>query len=113
MIAPKTLRKKITLDAREIGQRIRSARLKRGWRQCDLGQAVGMATQTVACWETGVRIPETRTLAKVACHLRRKTDWLLFGNATPKSGSTLNKFLVAPFTAIPVCRGGNSPATGR
>jgi transcriptional regulator with XRE-family HTH domain len=69
----------VKLDARAIGQRIRAARNARGWRIADLAAAIGMAPQTVACYECGARVPLTRTLVVLAVALRRTVDWILTG----------------------------------
>jgi transcriptional regulator with XRE-family HTH domain len=67
----------VTLDARAIGQRIRAARRRRRWTMADLGRAIGMAPQTVACYECGARTPLVPTLVALALALRRTVDWIL------------------------------------
>ena len=84
MISEKVRRRRLHLDARAIGQRIRKARMSKGWTQAELGQAVGMAAKTVACWESGFRVPPIRTLVNLSVHLRRSLDWLVAG--VPRRG---------------------------
>ena len=93
MIYAPTKSQRPELDARGIGQRIRSARKARKWRHRDLADAVGLKPATVACWESGARIPETRTLALLSFHLRRTTDWILFG--LPKHARIWSSFAAA------------------
>ncbi len=67
------------LNARQIGQRIKSARKRREWTQRDLAQATGLSVSGIVGWETGARIPQTDALARLTVALRRKCDWILFG----------------------------------
>ena len=69
----------VSLNAREIGARIRKARKGRKWQQRDLGRVVGVAKSTVCCWECGVRIPPRDMMIALSLVLRRKLTFLLFG----------------------------------
>jgi transcriptional regulator with XRE-family HTH domain len=77
-----SLKRRDVADAKAIGLRIRAARKSRSWKIRDLAEAVGMARQTVACWECGARVPHTWSMMIRLCHaLRRSSDWLLYGVA--------------------------------
>ena len=77
-----SLKRRDVADAKAIGLRIRAARKSRSWKIRDLAEAVGVARQTVACWECGARVPHTWSMMIRLCHaLRRSSDWLLYGVA--------------------------------
>lgn len=53
------------LDAATIGQRIRDARVARGWTQLDLALRAGTSLGTVSRWERG-KPPPVRELIRLA-----------------------------------------------
>lgn len=57
------------LIAREVGTKIRAARIHKGWTQEKLARAIDMSFTTVSKVETGVRIAEWATLEKIAAAL--------------------------------------------
>ena len=71
-----------TIDAKQIGLRIRAARRSRRWRLEQLADATGAAVSTVGAWERGYREPRgAETWARLSSALRRSLDWLIFGAA--------------------------------
>lgn len=68
-----------TLDARQRGPRIRSARERAGFSQRDLASAAGVSASAVAQWEAGSSRPGLTSLASIAGALQVTADWLLTG----------------------------------
>lgn len=60
-----------------IGQRIRAARERKGWRQEDLAQETGIARANIARLEKGHQVPKVPTLRCVAGALGLEADALL------------------------------------
>lgn len=52
-----------------IGQKVRAARERKGWRQEDLAQETGIARPNIARLEKGGQIPKVTTLRRVAAAL--------------------------------------------
>ena len=67
------------LNGKAIGRRIAEARARREWTRRDLARAAGVSEGGLAAWECGVRIPQTDALNKLTVALRRKAEWLLWG----------------------------------
>jgi transcriptional regulator with XRE-family HTH domain len=44
-------------EPRELRDQLRRVRMRRGWRQCDLAEALGVDPCTVAGWEAGAHQP--------------------------------------------------------
>lgn len=76
--------KKITLDARAIGKRVRKARLKREWLQRQLADASGIDDSVIGGIEVGSRLPSRDTAISLCATLHRSLEWLYFG--TEKRG---------------------------
>ena len=49
-----------------IGDRIREARLRLGWRQADLAEAADVDQSDISMWELGHHQPTVATLRKLA-----------------------------------------------
>lgn len=47
---------------RELGKKIRDARIKKGLKQSDLAQRIGFSVPIVSQWENGKREPSALTL---------------------------------------------------
>lgn len=60
-----------------IGQKIRAARERKGWRQEDLAQECGIARANIARLERGNQVPKVATLRRVAAALGLEIDALL------------------------------------
>jgi transcriptional regulator with XRE-family HTH domain len=56
-------------DLRDVGRRIKAARLKKSWKQHQLAAVVGVATQTINRYETGARNIQADMIIKVAAAL--------------------------------------------
>lgn len=65
--------------AKEIGARIRQARLERGMTQEQLAEISSFSKRSLQNYETGVTIPY-RHLRELARLLRRREEWFLYGN---------------------------------
>ena len=66
----------------EFGQRVRQARLARGWTQEDLSHATGLATVQVSRVERGVREVRLTTILRLVDALGVPPDELLLGLPT-------------------------------
>jgi transcriptional regulator with XRE-family HTH domain len=53
------------MTAAEVGDRIREARLAKGWTQAALGSRMGVNGRTVQRWQSG-RLPRPSTLTRLA-----------------------------------------------
>jgi DNA-binding XRE family transcriptional regulator len=67
------------LDPRVFGQRLREARLSKGWTQAVLAEAAGCLNVEISRWETGERTPSLATVCALANVLHVSIDSL----ATP------------------------------
>ena len=66
---------------KEIGKRIRDARLQKGLKQKELAELLQTATpQMVNNWEKGDALPQANYVIKIAKTLDISTDYLLLGN---------------------------------
>lgn len=65
------------LDAQKLGQRIRSARNKKMWRQDDLAERIGKSTTYVGMIERGERLPALDTFVDILVALDITADQVL------------------------------------
>lgn len=65
--------------AKEIGQRIRSARFLAGLKQKDLARKTGLSSTTISLYEKGRSIPGMRSISKISKALHASIDWMLGG----------------------------------
>ena len=63
--------------ARDVAERIRQERKKRGWRQRDLADITGIARPNIARLESGRRMPKITTLYKIGQALKVSVESLL------------------------------------
>ena len=61
----------------DFASRLRELRKKRGLRQQDLADALGLAQTTIANYEQKLRFPDERTLGKIADYFGASLDFLL------------------------------------
>ena len=61
----------------EIGKNIRELRMRKGIRQEDFANAIGVSVQTVSRWENDVNVPDLSMLPVLARYFRVTTDHLL------------------------------------
>jgi transcriptional regulator with XRE-family HTH domain len=67
----------------EFNEKIRNARMAKGWTQKDLAQATGMALRTIQNYELGARLPKKRdTYLALAKALDINEEVLLDDNAS-------------------------------
>jgi len=67
----------------EFSEKIRNARMAKGWTQKDLAQATGMALRTIQNYELGARLPKKKdTYLALAKALDINEDVLLDDNAS-------------------------------
>lgn len=69
----------MSLDAREIGQRIRSVRRNKKVRQRELGDILGFSENYIGKLETGKRIPSLDALVRIADYFDVSLDYLVRG----------------------------------
>lgn len=62
---------------RAIGDRIRTARIKQGWDQQDLAEAIGSSPTVLSRLEHGARLPRGISILKIFCALALRPSTLL------------------------------------
>ena len=67
---------------RDIGTRIRAARIDRGLTQDELAGHVGVSRSAVAQWETGRTGQVTGNLSRIAGALEVNVEFLMYGDDT-------------------------------
>ena len=67
------------LDSKAIGKRIRRVRKDRGWTIADLATVTGIPRATVACYESGARVPIRENLLRLSIALKRSVRFLALG----------------------------------
>ena len=67
-------------EAKEIGLRIKQARVERGMTQEDLAEVASFSSRSLTDYETGVTIPY-RHLRELSRLLGRSPEWFLHGDA--------------------------------
>jgi transcriptional regulator with XRE-family HTH domain len=69
--------RRVQAGRRHLGQRLREARLKRGWSQWQLALRSGIAPTLLSQYERGVITPSTESVKKLARVLGVSADYLL------------------------------------
>ena len=64
---------------KEIGERLKSARERKGLKQNRVALYLGVHNSTLAKYESGEREPDNETLKRLAEYYEVKTDWILSG----------------------------------
>ena len=64
-------------DLREIGERVKQARLARGLSQADLAEKLNMSVTYLSKIENGRNVMSITVLVKISDALNVSTDWLL------------------------------------
>jgi transcriptional regulator with XRE-family HTH domain len=59
--------------------RIKHARVEKGWSQADLSRRMFVSQPSVAAWESGRKAPHTKNLARLAILLGVSVEWLATG----------------------------------
>ncbi len=60
-----------------IASRIKGLRRKKGINQIELAELIGVSRQTITRWETGLRNPDSESLAKIAKVLQTTVSYLM------------------------------------
>jgi len=79
----------INPEAIAFGERLRTARLAKGWRHTDIAERMACHAPDLVPWEKGRRFPGFATLVRLARALGVSLDWLMLGhdkvpNFTPR-----------------------------
>jgi len=79
-------------EKRQLGDRIRSARAARGWKQKHLAAEVKVEPITVSRWERGASTPDLEVLNRVARATGKPVSYFVAGaSEQPESRSSLEK----------------------
>ena len=81
---------------KNIGARVKKARLQRGLTQSELAKAVGKSKQLVSAWEAGRAEILATTLALVGKSLSVDVSWLLYGKTTGNALPSLPSGTIVP-----------------
>ena len=82
------------MQLKDLAQRIRAQREKRGLKQQDIANALHVSPQAVSKWERGENAPDIAVLGPLALLLGVSTDWLLSVNE-----SNLDEFEATVFVS--------------
>lgn len=74
----------------KIGQRIKSARLEKGYRQADLGERVGCSNNHMSHIEVGQTKVSLTMLLKISSALEKDLDYFLLDTPYAKRDSIIN-----------------------
>ncbi len=69
---------------KNLGLRIREARLRAGLTQREVGELVGVKTHTVWCWESGRMKPTHEHLVELVAQCGVSAEWLLGEDSVEK-----------------------------
>lgn len=61
----------------DFGTRLRKLRIDAGFTKCDFADRVGVSTETVRCWESGIKTPSMDAILSMSDILNMSTDALL------------------------------------
>ena len=68
--------------------RIKMARLEKGWSQAELARRMFITQSSVAEWESGRKAPHTKNLARLAMLLGVSVEWLATGRGEKHLSTT-------------------------
>lgn len=68
-----------------LSQRIKKLRKEYGYTQTQLASVLGVSRGAIANWESGIRVPDSGTVANLATVFRVSVDYLLGTSQTHKS----------------------------
>jgi transcriptional regulator with XRE-family HTH domain len=77
--------RKITINKKNIGERVRALRVRRGLTQVDLAKQLGASQSNISELERGIRGLTVQQLVKLSKILTASTDEILFGGATSRN----------------------------
>ena len=84
-----------------LGERVKKARLDRGFTQRELAHAVGKSKQLVCAWECGRAEILATSLALIGKSLSVDVAWLLYGKATSTALPALPSGAIIPLLSVP------------
>jgi transcriptional regulator with XRE-family HTH domain len=82
---------------KEIGERLKSVRERRGLKQNKVALHLGVHNSTLAKYESGEREPDNETLMKLAEYYEVNTDWILSGETKLINDPAKNAVMEAYF----------------
>jgi transcriptional regulator with XRE-family HTH domain len=86
--------------------RLQSYRVKRGYTQESLAQALGIEKKQVSRWETGSTIPGSEKLADIARVLNVSTDYLLGLSDNPIANIRVDNLTEDEYAVVAAMRKG-------
>ena len=69
--------KKLAMDAKKLGKKIKLARIEQDLTQGQLAEAIGAMQKSISRYETGISLPSLETLEKVAKVLKKPFGYFL------------------------------------
>lgn len=69
------------MDLRELGNRLKEQRARRGLTQSDIANALGVSAQAVSKWERGENAPDISLLVELGRLLGVSVEWILGGTS--------------------------------
>ena len=76
-----------------VAKNLKTIRLKAGYTQSDLAQALHVTRQTVSSWETGRNEPDIATLTALAEYLQTDVTTLIYGPKAPPYQTMQKKYI--------------------
>ena len=89
----------IKLNAKEIGERIRSYRERHGLSQKQMAEQIGITPSQLCRYEKGTEIPGTIAVVRIAAFMDSTTDYLLYGRLEQVVGK-IDPLLREPFIEL-------------
>jgi transcriptional regulator with XRE-family HTH domain len=87
---------------KSFGERVRAARMQRGWTQSRLAHASGLTQSAIANYETGLRAaPSGPALIGLATALDVAPEWLQQGSVLIRTADTASIETVQPIWPFP------------
>ena len=84
------------LDMKQLGKRIKNARIKKNMTQLELADRVGVSYQAVSNWERGGSMPDIAKLPDIARELGLSISELFEEESRPSAAAAVNKALNDP-----------------
>ena len=72
-----------------FGERLRLLRKKKGLSQSELAEELGVAMDTVSIWELGKRMPEEKTIKRIALYFETSVEYLMGESDLPDLDSMI------------------------
>ena len=65
------------MDAKQLGKKIKLARIEQDMNQTDLANKIGAKQKSISRYETGLSMPSIETLIKIAKVLQKPTSYFI------------------------------------